>query len=71
MQLVGSLGLVIVGALVAVAWATLLERKILAGFQLRKGPNKMSAKGLAQPLGDAVKLLLKAAPSPSVSGGAF
>lgn len=45
--------------LVATAWSTLLERKILARAQRRKGPNKVSLKGVAQPLADALKLLIK------------
>lgn len=31
-----------VAALLATAWVTLLERKILGGAQWRKGPNKVS-----------------------------
>lgn len=41
------------------AWCTLLERKFLAGAQRRKGPNKVSLKGLLQPVADAVKLFTK------------
>jgi len=47
------------GVLMATAWCTLLERKILARAQRRKGPNKISLKGVAQPLADALKLLSK------------
>ena len=71
MQIGVQLFLIIVGSLVAVAWTTLLERKILAGFQVRKGPNKIRLKGAAQPLGDAVKLLLKGVPAPAAAGGVF
>lgn len=38
---------------------TLCERKILAHFQLRKGPNKVSIRGVFQPFRDAIKLLTK------------
>lgn len=42
-----------------VAYFTLQERQVLAATQLRKGPNFVGFLGLAQPLSDASKLLLK------------
>jgi len=50
--------IIIVPVLLSVATLTLLERKIMAAIQIRRGPNVIGY-GLLQPLADGVKLLIK------------
>ena len=51
--------------LIAVAYLTLFERKILGYSQLRKGPNVVGFWGILQPLADGVKLFSKETIIPS------
>ena len=51
--------LIEVPLLIAVAYVTLAERKIMASMQLRKGPNVVGFAGLLQPLADGLKLFSK------------
>nr|ABY82568.1 NADH dehydrogenase subunit 1 [Tyto alba] len=53
--------------LIAVAFLTLVERKILSYMQARKGPNIVGPLGLLQPVADGVKLFIKEPVRPSTS----
>nr|ARM56340.1 NADH dehydrogenase subunit 1 [Draco maculatus] len=57
----------IISILMAVAFLTLLERKVMSSSHLRKGPNTVGPIGLLQPVADGIKLFMKepATPTPS------
>ena len=50
---------IVVPLLVAVAYLTYAERKVIGAIQLRKGPNVVGPFGLLQPFADGIKLLAK------------
>jgi len=56
--LVGAV-IVMLVAVTAAAYMTLIERRLLARFQVRLGPNRVGPFGFLQPLADAVKLVFK------------
>jgi NADH-quinone oxidoreductase subunit H len=63
----GKILLVVVPLLVCVAMLTLVERKVIAAMQLRRGPNVTGFWGLLQPFADGLKLFLKETIIPSQS----
>ena len=59
--------LMLIPLLIGIAYLTLIERKVIASMQRRKGPNVVGFFGLLQPFADAAKLLIKETLLPSVA----
>jgi NADH-quinone oxidoreductase subunit H len=51
--------MIVVPLMLAVAYLTLWERKLIGWMQIRIGPNRVGPAGLLQPIADGVKLLFK------------
>jgi len=70
-SLTGKILLIVLPLLGAVAYLTLMERKVIASMQLRRGPNVVGPFGLLQPLADGLKLMLKEVIMPSKANKAL
>lgn len=54
-----KIGFILGPLILAVAYTTYAERKVIGYMQLRKGPNRVGPKGLFQPFADVIKLMMK------------
>lgn len=66
-QICGKILLLVGPLIVAIAYLTLAERKVIGSIQLRRGPTRVGPFGLLQPLADGLKLLHKETIIPSAS----
>lgn len=65
LSLISKILAITVPLLLAIAFLTLAERKVMASMQRRKGPNVVGVLGLFQPIADGLKLLVKEPVLPS------
>lgn len=65
LEIILKILIIVVPLLLAVAYLTYAERKVIGWMQLRKGPNVTGPFGLLQPLADGLKLFMKEVIIPS------
>lgn len=66
-----KVGIVYVALLIAIAYSTYFERKVVAHIQNRIGPNVTGPIGLLQPIADAVKMMFKEEIRPAMANRFF
>ena len=59
LEIIGKIILIVLPLMLAVAYTTYAERKIISYIQVRIGPNRVGPRGWLQPIADAVKLMFK------------
>jgi NADH-quinone oxidoreductase subunit H len=59
LEIIGKIILIVLPLMLAVAYTTYAERKVISYIQVRIGPNRVGPRGLLQPIADAVKLMFK------------